>query len=176
MKAEPKIKRYRLGISQRFLKGHPRAGEETFFVGKIQKALGCPDCERRDCHWCMRKTRTPKIHTIRGNYSLWKKRMAEVQEGRAVIELYYWQGKPYNSNQIVFAELDKDSGCGLQELSFINNEFQRPCVFGSGYAVRNTINELAKNDSLQIEDFKAWFKGYDLSKPMAIIHFTKLRY
>ena len=26
------------------------------------------------------------------------------------------------------------------------------------------------------DDFKEWFKGYDLSKPMAIIHFTAFRY
>jgi hypothetical protein len=37
-------------------------------------------------------------------------------------------------------------------------------------------NELSKNDGLSLPDFKAWFKNYDLSEPMAIIHFTKFRY
>jgi len=36
--------------------------------------------------------------------------------------------------------------------------------------------ELAKNDGLSYADFKDWFKGYDLSNPMVIIHFTKFRY
>ena len=29
---------------------------------------------------------------------------------------------------------------------------------------------------MSLDDFKAWFKGYDLHKPMAIIHFTNYRY
>ena len=39
-----------------------------------------------------------------------------------------------------------------------------------------TREELAKNDGLSLEDFTAWFKGYDLSETMAIIHFTPFRY
>lgn len=35
---------------------------------------------------------------------------------------------------------------------------------------------LANNDGLSKEDWQEWFRGYDLSKPMAIIHFTKFRY
>jgi len=38
------------------------------------------------------------------------------------------------------------------------------------------IRTLAKNDGLSLQDFKDWFKGYDFSKPMAIIHFTRFRY
>ena len=38
------------------------------------------------------------------------------------------------------------------------------------------LNELAKNDGLTLPDFKEWFYKYDLSTPMAIIHFTKFRY
>ena len=39
-----------------------------------------------------------------------------------------------------------------------------------------TREQLAKNDGLSLEEFKEWFKGYDLSQPMAIIHFTRFRY
>lgn len=35
---------------------------------------------------------------------------------------------------------------------------------------------LARNDGLTLEDWREWFRGYDLSKPMAVIHFTKFRY
>jgi hypothetical protein len=38
------------------------------------------------------------------------------------------------------------------------------------------ISELAKNDGLSENDFCEWFRKYDLSKPMAIIHFTNFRY
>lgn len=39
-----------------------------------------------------------------------------------------------------------------------------------------TNEDLAHNDGLSTDDFKEWFRGYDLSQPLAIIHFTKFRY
>lgn len=35
---------------------------------------------------------------------------------------------------------------------------------------------IAKNDGLTPDQFNSWFKNYDLSQPMAIIHFTPFRY
>ena len=180
---EQKIKRYRLGVSKTFPATHPRKGEQTWFVEKINEVM-IPISHNA----IMGK----KIHTIRSNYPLWEKRMKEVQAGRAVIELFYWEGKPYHSHQIVFATLDKDSGCGVQELKMvdhgnftyltINNPNEKPhihsdCVdFEQKKSCVKLIQYLSENDGLSLEDFKAWFKGYDLSKKMAIIHFTKFRY
>jgi len=39
-----------------------------------------------------------------------------------------------------------------------------------------TVKDLAKNDGLEFEDFKEWFKKYNFNEPMAIIHFTEERY
>lgn len=39
-----------------------------------------------------------------------------------------------------------------------------------------SIEELAFNDGLNLDDWKAWFQDYDFTKPMAVIHFTKFRY
>jgi len=125
-----KIKRYRLGISRTFPNIHPLKGEPTQFIQKIGIAIGCPNCKlhmpkKHNTEYCVKccwKGKiSPKLHTIRANYPLWKKRMEEVQAGLAVIELFYWAGKPYHKDengvgQIVFATLDKDSGCGVQEL------------------------------------------------------------
>jgi len=167
----PKIKRYRLGVSRYFPATHARAGQPTEFTEKIGNALIEAKSE-----WC-------KIHTIRGNYELWAKRMAEVQAGRAVIELFYWSGKPYHKDkngvgQVVFAKLDKDSGCGVQEIEF--SEFGSNVVFIWSDRIEDPAVEvqqtLARNDGLSHADFKEWFKKYDLSKPMAIIHFTSFRY
>lgn len=163
MKTE-KIKRYRLGVSTKFPKTHPRAGQSTYFKEQINGSFpyGTPDSRR-------------KIHTIRSNYQLWEKRMQEVQEGRAIIELFYWADKPYRSKQIVFATLDKDSGCGIQKIEFNNNEINEPLV--GRYLLRKIdIAHISQNDGLSFQDFKDWFKSYDLSKPMAIIHFTEFRY
>lgn len=183
-----KIKRYRLGVSTTFPSTHKRKGEKTFFKEQIEMALGCRECETEqdlsgrnisNCNSCHNAALLDlKIHTIRSNYPLWEKRMKKVQEGNAVIELFYWSGKPYHSKQIVFATLDKDSECGVQELIFLNNDITQANI-------QNTeLDEfecedykyIAKNDGLSIQDFKDWFKSYDLSKPMAIIHFTKFRY
>jgi len=38
------------------------------------------------------------------------------------------------------------------------------------------FDKLAANDGLLTEDWYRWFKKYDLSKPMAVIHFTSFRY
>lgn len=101
--------------------------------------------------------------------------MAEVQAGKAVIDVYYWDGKPYGKGvkQVVFATLDKDSGCGVQRVVFIDGDITRPLV---GWDIEPETTDMAKNDGLPFDDFKAWFEGYDLSLPMAIIHFTKFRY
>jgi hypothetical protein len=106
--------------------------------------------------------------------------MKEVQEGRAVIELFYWSDKPYRSKQIVFATLDKDSGCGVQQVGFRFIKIDHPILYKEPtkrvFEYDMDLTALAKNDGLSLEDFEAWFKNYDLSEPMAIIQFTKFRY
>ena len=165
-----KIKTYILTVSRYFPSNHPKIGQETGFVEKILSALvEAPD-------WS-------KIHTIRSNYELWAKRIREVQQGTAILSLRYWEGKPYRSKQIEFAKLDKDSGIGIQAIilpKFL--EYQKcecrvlVCDYYSESLSVVVIGDLSKNDGLRLEDFKAWFKGYDLSQMMAIIHFTKYRY
>lgn len=186
----PKIKRYRLGVSRTFPTTHPRKGTSTHFISKIRHAtcLKLDFCGKKTsiaceiCDYEFECAISKKLHTIRGNYPLWEKRMKEVQEGRAVTELFYWSGKPYNSPQVVFATLDKDSGCGVQELKFVWKDINHPWLYseeiasGSSVCGHFSINDISKNDGLSLEDFKAWFKGYDLSEPMAIIHFTSFRY
>ena len=99
-------------------------------------------------------------------------------KGEAVLELYYRSGKPYNSKCVTICQLGKDDGIGIQELFFKLSSFHLPTIDtnSSGIYVIPLIENLAKNDGLSPEDFKEWFKNYDLSKPMAIIHFTSFRY
>jgi hypothetical protein len=176
-----KTKTYVITVSRTFPKTHARAGENTYFVQKIRNALhdykeSSVDCYDENGNETCVLIRERKIHTIRGNYELWEKRMAEVQKGNAVISLRYWSGKPYNSKQVEICQLDKGSGCGVQELSFLNSNFSDPIVLQSKHNPHLTRDMLAINDGLSLDDFKEWFKGYDLSKPMAIIHFTNFRY
>ena len=144
-------KTYVLTVSKHFPQTHKRSGEYTGFVENIRQ-LFSGNCK--------------KIHTIRSNYELWRKRAEEINSGRAVLSIRYWSEKPYRSKQVEICRLEK---IGLEKLYFEKvGDYQMPRL--------TDLTTLAKNDGLSIQDFKDWFKGYDLSKPMAIIHFTDFRY
>lgn len=151
---------YVLTISEKFPKTHKRAGQETGFPLAIK-------------HY-------EKIHTIRANYALWKKRFEKINAGKAILVLKVWVGKPYGkgSTQHSIFKYDNTWGIGVESLEFFENQFDIPCI---NYPLINnheepTIETIAKNDGLSLVDFKEWFKNYDLSQEMAIIHFTDFRY
>lgn len=159
------MKTHVLLVSKNFPKTHPRSGESTGFVEAIKDLFQYKEAT--------------KIHTIRANYDWWEKRINEVNDGKAVLSIRYWTGKPYNSKQEEILCLTK---VGIQSLSapdwiLPENRINKLCVWNNYNLGKGLmIEELAKNDGLSIQDFKDWFKGYDLSKPMAIIHFTIFRY
>lgn len=185
------MKTYVLTVSRYFPTTHKRKGERTNFVCKILHTINFDEAGNRlynicsnECETsCFRRMIDPKIHTIRSNYELWAKRIKEVQEGKAILSIRYWSGKPYNSKQVEVCQLDKDSGIGIQSVYFGFNSIQFPFIDNfnhdksltekQGLELSNTI---AKNDGLSLEDFKQWFRKYDISKTMAIIHFTSFRY
>lgn len=163
------MKTYVLIISRTFPKTHMRNGDRTYFAIKIMLALNQQNSEIIEEYGA---DLIPKLHTIRGNYDFWAKRIKNVQEGKAILSLRYWSGKPYNSKQIEVCQLDKDSGVGVQELSMVNG-LPFPIIDG---VERGYVTDIPQNDGLSPEDFKEWFKKYDRLEPMAIIHFTKFRY
>lgn len=174
-----KLKTYVLTISRNYPKTHPRKGQETYFVEKIlSEQIPCGLIPKDDVEKFNPFSMTvfyscaPKLHTIRVNYELWAKRIKEVQEGKAVLSIRYWSGKPYNSKQIEIRKLDKDSGIGVQKLRWLTLSTVE--IIDNGVLLNDT--QICKNDGLSLDDFESWFKGYDLSEPMAIIHFTKFRY
>ncbi|HOY18152.1 MAG TPA: hypothetical protein PLC89_12680 [Haliscomenobacter sp.] len=148
------MKTYVITVSKFFPGFHPRKGEETGFVEKILSG--------------------EKIHTIRGNLELWQKRIAEVQEGKAVLSLRYWSGKPYRSPQVEFKQLTSADGVGIQDLKFLDGKPYTPFV---EYRVQDMV-ELPAKDGLAYDDFESWFsnKQYNLLEAFAIIHFTNYRY
>lgn len=151
------MKKYIITLSKFFLKQHIRAGEETGFKDSFLKGK--------------------KVHTIRANYNLWEARIKEVQEGKAVLSIRQWSGLPYRSKQDEITELSKEDGVGIQKLTFnkdSNGEFFLEDFDIDGKYI--DFDKLAANDGLLKEDWYRWFKKYDLSKPMAVIHFTSFRY
>ena len=75
-----KKKCYTLIISKHFPKSHPRAGEPTEFLQKIEDY--------------------DKVHTIRANYDFWKKRFEKIVKGEAYLSIRVWSGVPYKSKQV----------------------------------------------------------------------------
>lgn len=116
-----------------------------------------------------------KLHTIRANYTLWAKRFEMIAAGDACLSVREWMGAPYRSKQREIARLTADDGVGIQKLRIYEHE-PLPVVYADRYTTPVDWQELATNDGLQLEDWKEWFKNYDLSKPLAIIHFTNFRY
>lgn len=142
------MKTHVLLVAKNFLKGHIHEGEPTFFPEKINSGS--------------------KVHTIRSNYDYWKKRIDEVNDGKAYLSIRFWESTPYHSNQFEFKKLTK---CGIQKivvknnLMFINN-------------VNIDKNLIALNDGLDRESFDSWFFKKPIEGPQefALIHFTSQKY
>lgn len=142
------MKTYVLTVSEKFPIYHPKAGEPTDFVKKI--------------------ARMEKIHTIRANYELWKKRADKINAKKAILSVRVWTGKPYQSKQ---REVFVFEGIGVQRIE--------PTILGwfiDSVDSNVTVSELAKNDGLYREDFTAWFEKWPWDEPKAIIHFSEFRY
>jgi hypothetical protein len=155
------MKTFVLMISKTFPKTHPIAGEPTYFAEKI--------------------ARVEKIHTIRENYELWRKRVVEVQNGLAEISLRQWSGLPYKSIQVEIGRLTQKDEIGIQWV-YMNDALVslNKVRIRSEPAMRAEFIcafDLAKNDGLTFHAFCDWF---NLSKQRyitgGIIHFTGFRY
>ena len=161
------MKTYVLTVSLTFPKFHKRAGDPTYFKEKLINGLA--QLQGEDC----------KIHTIRANYELWSKRIKEIQEGKAILSIRYWSDKPYRSTQNIICELDKTSGIGVQKVNFTAFSLCEGKTTPLAVQIddyKPSLSDVAANDGLELQDFKDWFKGYDLNKPMALIQFTSWRY
>lgn len=144
-----KKKTYVLIVSIKFPSSHKRAGEPTNFDSNILDGV--------------------KIHTIRENVELWKKRIEEINQGKAILSIRYWSGAPFRSKQV---ELKQLSSVGFQELQ---NMRMNKDISNVNNTTLVRLEQLANNDGLSLRDFKEWFRNYDL-KPKIIIHFTEFRY
>lgn len=142
-------------FSRIFPKGHPKAGQPTFFVEKIwtsltedfSKTLQGMDEELKNF---TENKYDPKHHTIRaGNH--WK-----VGDK---FSPWVWSGKPYASKKIIIApdiEIKKlwpveinwhgQMTIGIPEESDPDHSYLIP------------LSDVAKNDGLDCKDFENWFK------------------
>ena len=155
------MKTYYLTLSKVFPSTHAKAGMNTCFEEKL---------------------RAYKLHTIRANYDFWKKRFEQIAAGKAFLSIRQWVGKPYGkgSTQREIVRLTREDGIGIQELRIVKEKLNSLPIY-LGYVDGKQgdfkfFQKLAANDGLSFNDWFDWFKGYNLSQPMAIIHFTPFRY
>ena len=166
-------------LSKTFFPQHPKAGEPTGFRDKVLKG--------------------EKRHTCRCNYDYWKKAIAKLKEREGILSLRQWGGKPYEKGSHTERVLDIGSGIvDVQELVMSREVIKDSEIYVEGepgvFAVHEDyeyraevdgtpvdVSELAKNDGLSLEDFKAWFNPvFDKEKEarltFAVIHFSTFRY
>lgn len=163
------MKKYVITLSKVFPSTHPRAGEPTMFS---KNAFRWPSVTDEPGTFY-------KIHTIRANYEFWRKRFEKIAAGEAFLSVREWVGKPYGkgSTQREIARLTREDGIGLQKLSFFKDrDGMTSLKFFEVDGAHVDGSLLSSNDGLSLEDWRNWFRDYDFSKPMAIIHFTKYRY
>jgi hypothetical protein len=159
-------------FSRQFPKGHPRAGQPTYFVEQVlnslldlniytnfqsliylnQESIDDPKSKLTKDHiiefWQSLEARintNRKLHTIRSG-NRWK--------AGDKASLRVWSGTPYNSPQIIFApevELKEVINFKTQEDQYIFwlNGKENPNEF---------LTEIAKNDGLNTFDLVNWFR------------------
>lgn len=149
------MKTYVITLSQHFPSTHKRKGEATNFEDKFRRQI--------------------KLHTIRANYELWEKRFQKIKAQEACLSVRQWTGAPYRSKQVEIARLTIRDGIGIQKM-LINESVSYPLISPRMSSTPVSWIKLAFYDGLSLEDWKDWFRNYNLSKPLAIIHFTKFRY
>ena len=175
------MKTYVLTISKVFPATHPKAGAATGFKEAFERATKCPNCHQKGTDYCKTACATElakftKKHTIRANYPLWEKRIAEIQRGEACLSVRQWTGKPYRSKQEEVATLTMQDGVGLQKLTFSTDDIETAKPVIEGGTIPQPVTKIAAFDGLTTQDWKDWFRGYDLKTPLAVIHFTHYRY
>ncbi len=156
-----KIKTYIIVLVATFPQWHTKKEQYTYFKESIFNGIS-------------QGQRGLKIHTIRGSYELWKKRIDEINSGKAILSIRQWTGKPYHSRQVEILRLEK---AGIQKIRSMDDTHAY-IVNDKGNVLPVPLQELSANDGLELSDFMEWLRhsGPAPNNPMAIIHFTEYRY
>ena len=115
-----------------------------------------------------------KVSDILPEFTMKDKRYKDIASGKKYLSVREWTGRPYNSEQREFARYEK---IGLQHITMTyGSDDTIPKVWVDNKKV--SINEVAKNDGLSVEDFVEWFFGNNKENVFegVVIHFTSFRY
>ncbi len=153
-------------LSRVFPKTHPRHGEPTLFKEYLGNTLRNRHGKR-------------KLHTIRMNYFRWAHNIDKINNGDFYLSVRQWKDKPYRSHQVEICQIHKHVGYQRITLIYDNKSDELSCYI-DGIA-HHDIVQLAANDGLSLEDFKACFfppatRAVRNVIHGVIIHFTDFRY
>lgn len=161
-------------LNRYFLKGHPKAGQPTYFPEKVWKAL-----------W---QAQAPMFHSDFSEYGLtydyFNKHMCEldakihtIRAGKRwktgdMCSLRVWSGKPYNSKQIAIAP-----DFALPRVADIEtNQFGFTWIDGKDYGNIQTTEQLSINDGLNPYDLSHWLHCKPFSGQILFFTDTKTPY
>lgn len=154
-------KKINIVVAKAFPTIHKRHGEPTHFASKLVNG--------------------EKLHTIRGNYDLWKVNADKMQTGEYVLSVRQWSGVPRRSKQREIYNTDECIGVEHIAIMYSVDDDRLSVCIEDRYLTADEIERLAKNDGTTVEDFKDWFFAKQRHKQDAtfngvIVHFTPLRY
>jgi hypothetical protein len=170
-------------LSKTFFPKHPKAGQETEFMGKVMVSV----------HQSSIYGNYYKIHTCRANYEYWKRKIYRLKAVNGVLSVRQWSGKPYGSPHETIVDIPAEN-VDVQKLSLWINKRTDFYAEGEIAPIHSIIewearvngnnipvSVLASNDGLTVEDYMAWFLPvFEKEKAdildFAIIHFTKFEY
>ena len=160
-------------FARQFMKGHPMAGEPTYFVEKVLNALDV-DWESLEYLDLLHELNPGKEDIVYDFYfglggtgcPLDDKKLHTIRSGHHFItgdkiRLAVWSGKPYCSPQIrICPELE------VMTYDFQVKEFKNAFYtdIGTRYSIpdgfieNSMLETVAKNDGLSTKDFLSWFK------------------
>lgn len=154
-------KKINIVIAKSFPTIHKRHGEPTHFASKLVNG--------------------EKLHTIRGNYDLWRVNADKMQTGKYVLSVRQWSGVPRRSKQREVYNTDECIGVEAVAIEYSADADSIAVSIEKRTLSNEEIERLAKNDGMTLDDFKDWFFAKQRNKQDAsfngvIVHFTPLRY
>lgn len=147
-------------LARQFPTTHSRRGEATGFKNRLFSGK--------------------KIHTIRGNYPLWKKYAEKINRGDFILSVREWSGKPYRSPQLVIMECNRIYVQPIEIFYHADDMMITAKIDGRKFSFRECY-EIAKNDGFSsTDDFIEWIFGKFPNKHKTffgcIVHFTNFKY
>ena len=143
-----------LTFSRHFPKGHPKAGQPTWFVEKVlNSVLDRPLTFNLSDHLAAEyfdfitiyKGEDKKYHTIRTGNRFKPGDMASLR---------IWSGLPYRSKQIEFAQVEVKK---VWDFVISDGNYSIDTIEQGSFIPDCDLEKLATNDGLHVDDFWSWF-------------------